>query len=46
MALKDARRLAVFDVNAAAVVKTLPLLSPNVLIAAGAKKLIIALPAP
>ncbi len=44
VALKEARKLAVFDVNAADVVKTIPLASTNVLIAAGANKLLIAFP--
>jgi len=44
LALKEARKLAVFDVNAADVVKTIPLPSPNALIAAGAKSLLIAFP--
>ena len=44
LTLKDARKLAVFDLNAADVVKTIPLTSPNVLVAAGAKKFLIALP--
>jgi hypothetical protein len=44
LALKEARKLAVFDVSAVAVVKTLPLASPNALIAAGAKKLLVAYP--
>ena len=44
VALKEARKLAVFDVNAADVVKTIPLASTNVLSAAGANKLLIAFP--
>ncbi len=44
LTLKAARKLAVFDVNAADVVKTIPLASPNVMVAAGAKKILIALP--
>ena len=44
MALKEARKLAVFDVNAADVVQTIPLASTNALIAAGANKLLIAFP--
>jgi hypothetical protein len=44
VALKEARKLAVFDVNAADVVKTIPLPSTSALIAAGANKLLIAFP--
>jgi len=44
LALKEARKVAVFDVNAADVVKTIPLPSTNALIAAGANKLLIAFP--
>ena len=44
VALKEVRKLAVFDVNAADVVKTIPLPSTNALIAAGANKLLIAFP--
>ncbi len=44
LTLKDAQKLAVFDVNAAEVVKTIPLPSANVLVAAGARKLLIAFP--
>ena len=44
VALKEARKLAVFDVNAADVVKTIPLASTNALIAAGANKLLVAFP--
>src|SRR5262249_7470085 len=44
LTLKDARKLAVLDVNAADIVKTIPLPSPHALVAAGAKKLLIALP--
>jgi hypothetical protein len=44
VALKEARKLAVFDVNAGDIVKTIPLPSPGALIAAGANKLLIAFP--
>jgi hypothetical protein len=40
-----ARKLAIFDVNAADVVKTIALPSANVLVAAGARKFILAFPA-
>ncbi len=42
LTLKDARKLAVFDVNAVDIVKTIPLQSPNVLVAAGSRKFLIA----
>jgi len=42
--LADARKVAIFDVNAADVVKTIPLASNDALLAAGAKKLVIAYP--
>ena len=41
---KDARKLAVFDVNTAEVVKTISLAATNALIAAGATKLLIVYP--
>ena len=41
---REARKLAIFDVNTADIVKTIPLSSANVLVAAGATTLIIALP--
>ncbi len=44
LTLKAAGKLAVFDMNAADVVKSIPLASPNALVAAGAKKILIALP--
>ena len=44
LTLKDARKLAVFDVNAADVVKTIELPSGNVVVVAGATTLVIALP--
>ncbi len=44
LTLQSTRKLAVFDVNAADVVKTIPLASTNVMVAAGAKKILIALP--
>ena len=42
--LKGERKLAVFDLSAAEVVKTIPLVSPDVLIAAGASKFVVAFP--
>jgi hypothetical protein len=42
--LKEARQVAVFDVNAADVVKKIPLPSANALVAAGARQLFIAFP--
>jgi WD40 repeat protein len=44
LTLKDARKLAIFDVNAADVVKAIPLRSENVLVAAGAKVLCLTFP--
>jgi hypothetical protein len=44
LTLKEGRKLAVFDVNAAGVVKTIPLRSDNALVAAGAKVLFLAYP--
>jgi hypothetical protein len=44
LTLKDNRKLAVFDVNAADVVKTIPLPSANALVAAGATKVLIVFP--
>jgi hypothetical protein len=44
LSLKDSRTLAVFDVNAADVVKPIPLASPDAVIAVGARKLIVAFP--
>jgi hypothetical protein len=44
LTLKDDRKLAVFDINAVDVVKTIPLPSSNVLVAAGAKTFLIAFP--
>ena len=44
LTLKDARKLAVFDVNAADIVKTITLPSESVLVAAGAKSLVVAFP--
>jgi hypothetical protein len=44
LVLKDARKLAVFDVNAADVVKTVSLPTNNVLVAAGARKFVVAYP--
>jgi len=41
---KKARKLAIFDVNAADVVKTVSLPTDNVLVAAGARKFIVAFP--
>jgi hypothetical protein len=42
--LKEARKLAIFDANRAAIVKTIPLPSPNALVTAGARKALIAYP--
>jgi hypothetical protein len=42
--LSEASKLAVFDVNSAEIVKTIPLPSPNALVAAGATKFLIAFP--
>jgi S1-C subfamily serine protease len=42
--LADARKVAIFDVNAADVVQTIPLASDDALLAAGARKLVIAYP--
>jgi len=44
LTLKEARKLAVFDVNAADIVKTITLPSENVLVAAGAKAFVVAFP--
>jgi hypothetical protein len=44
LTLKNAAKLVVFDVNAADIVKTIPLPSANVLVAAGARKLLVAFP--
>jgi hypothetical protein len=44
LVLKDVRKLAVFDVNVPGVVKTIPLASEKVLVAAGARKFVIAFP--
>jgi WD40 repeat protein len=44
LALGDAQKVAIFDVNAADVVRTVPLASKDALVAAGAKKLVIAYP--
>ena len=44
MTLDHARRLAIFDTNAADVVKTVPLASDQALVAAGATKFVIAYP--
>jgi len=44
LVLADAQKVAVFDVNAADIVKTIPLASNDALLAAGAKKLVIAYP--
>ena len=44
LTMKDAGKLAVFDSNTADVVKTIPLASPNALVAAGAKKFLVAFP--
>jgi hypothetical protein len=44
LALKEARKVAVFDVNQAAIVKTIPLPTSNVLIGAGARKVLLIFP--
>jgi WD40 repeat protein len=44
LTLREARKLAIFDANAANVVKTIPLASDNALVAAGADKFVIAYP--
>ena len=44
LTLSDASKLAVFDTNAAEIVKTIPLPSPNAIVAAGATKFLIAFP--
>lgn len=44
LTLRVTRRLAVFDVNAADIIKTIPLESEKVLVAAGASKFVIAYP--
>jgi WD40 repeat protein len=44
LTLKDVHKLAIFDVNAADVIKSIPLPSDNVLVAAGAKTFFIAFP--
>lgn len=44
LVLKKAHKLAIFDVNAADVVKTISLPSDNVLVAAGARNFIVAFP--
>jgi S1-C subfamily serine protease len=44
LTLQEARKVAVFDANAADVVKTIPLASEDALVAAGATKLVIAYP--
>jgi S1-C subfamily serine protease len=44
LTLRSAQKLAVFDVNAADVVKTIDLPSPNAMVAAGARKFLIAFP--
>jgi hypothetical protein len=44
LTLSDARKLAVFDANSADIVKTIPLPSPNAIVAAGASKFLIAFP--
>ena len=41
---KDGHKISVFDVNDAAIVKTIPLASANVLVAAGASKILVAFP--
>ncbi len=41
---KDAHKMSVFDVNEAAIVKTIPLASTNALVAGGASKILIAFP--
>ncbi len=44
LTLRDVRQLAVFDVNAADIVKSIPLASDKVLVAAGASKFVVAYP--
>ncbi len=44
LTMKDAGKVVVFDINAADVVKTIPLAAPNALVAAGAKKFLVAFP--
>ncbi|WP_406695291.1 serine protease [Singulisphaera sp. Ch08] len=44
LVLKAVRKLAIFDINAAKVVKTIPLPSENVMVAAGARKFVVAFP--
>ena len=44
LVLKDVKKLAVFDVKAAAVIKYLPLASEEVLVAAGSEKLVLVYP--
>jgi WD40 repeat protein len=44
LTLKDARKVAIFDVNAADIIKTITLPSENALVAAGAKAFFIAFP--
>ncbi len=44
LTLREARKLAIFDVNAADIIKTIPLPSSNVLVAAGARRLVLAFP--
>ena len=44
LTLSDASKLAIFDTNAAEIVKTIPLPSPNAIVAAGATKFLIAFP--
>jgi hypothetical protein len=44
LSLGDSRKLAIFDVNEAAVVKTISLPSANAIVAAGATKFLIAMP--
>jgi hypothetical protein len=44
LTLSDAGKLAIFDTSAAEIVKTIPLPSPNAIVAAGATKFLIAFP--
>jgi hypothetical protein len=44
LVLKDVRKLAIFDVDVPGVIKSIPLPSENVLVAAGARKFVIAYP--
>lgn len=44
LTLKEAHKLAVFDLNAANVIKTIPLPSSNALVAAGSRQVFIAFP--